>query len=80
MNQRREGFIYGLGNEPVEGCYSLGQTLYLLGYAQRPHIYEGLYLLRVGFYASLVDHKPKKFFKGHAKCELEWVQLHAISP
>ena len=74
MNQRiKEGkaFICGLGNELVESHYPPGQTLHLFCLAWRSHVYKGLYLLWIGFYASLVDHEPKEFFEGHAKYALE---------
>ena len=41
---------------------------------------DRMYLLWIGFYASLVDHEPEEFFGGHAECALEWVQRYAIHP
>ena len=42
----------------------------------KDQINQHLYLLQIGFYASLVDHEFKEFFGGHAKCALEWIQFH----
>ena len=39
---------------------------------------KGLYFLRIGLYASLVDHESYELSRGHADCALEGIELHTI--